>query len=64
MEERERFNTALQGNVHDLAASISRGKIAIKVRSWPHTARFVSALHAALYLRASGVACHITALLA
>ena len=34
-----RFNVALQGNVHGLAASIPSGETALEVRPWPHTAR-------------------------
>ena len=33
----KRFNAALQGNVHGLAASISGGESAIEVRPWPGT---------------------------
>ena len=31
----KRFNAAMQGNVHGLAASISGGETAIEVKPWP-----------------------------
>ena len=34
----KRFNAALQGNVHGLAASISGAESAIEARPWPGTA--------------------------
>ena len=49
----KRFNAALQGNVHGLAASISGGEAAIEVKPWPQIDFCCPALilHAACLLK-------------